>query len=67
MIMGLPKKVVFTKVISAKGLSTFDGTHFDPDSQRILGNCYAEKMLKSAIGLFFRFICKAGHIKIVKR
>ena len=46
MIESLPKKMASTEVVLAKGLSTFDETHFDSGSQRILGNCYAEKILK---------------------
>lgn len=46
MIIQLPDKVSSTAVATSMGLSTFDDTHFDSESQRELGRRYALEMLK---------------------
>jgi hypothetical protein len=44
MIVNLPDLLKNTLVVSAKGLTTIDSTHFDTRSIRILGERYAEAM-----------------------
>lgn len=44
MIISLPEHIANAAVVSSEGLSTIDGTHFDTQSQRLIGQRYAEKM-----------------------
>ncbi len=46
MIIHLPEKVKYTGVAISEGTSTFDSTHFDSKSQRLLGERYADEMVK---------------------
>lgn len=46
MILELPTKVKYTGVVTTENTSTIDSTHFDSESQRILGKRYAIEMLK---------------------
>jgi len=46
MIRSIPDKIPYCAVVSVAGLSTFDSTHFDSKSQRILGERYAIEMLR---------------------
>lgn len=46
MILGLPQKVKNTGVVLTEGTTTIDETHFDSESQRLLGKRYAEEMQK---------------------
>ena len=46
MILQLPVRMPMTSVVTTEGLTTFDGTHFNSASQRILGERYALEMLK---------------------
>ena len=46
MILKLPSKVKNTGVISSEGTKTIDGTHFDSDSQKLLGKRYAKEVIK---------------------
>ncbi|WP_406682895.1 sialate O-acetylesterase [Seonamhaeicola sp. MEBiC1930] len=46
MLMNLPKTVSNTGVVSSENTSTTDQTHFDSASQRLIGERYAEEMLK---------------------
>lgn len=50
MILSLPSRLPFTAVVSSEGTSTFDQTHFDDDSQNLMGVRYAAEM-KRLIGL----------------
>ncbi|MFP6751547.1 MAG: sialate O-acetylesterase [Pirellulaceae bacterium] len=43
---GLPARLKNTAVVSARDLKVFDGVHFDRESQLILGQRYAEALLK---------------------
>ena len=43
-LAALPEKVPHTGCASAKGLTVFDGVHFDTRSQITLGGWYAEQM-----------------------
>lgn len=45
-IMKLPDLVPFTGSVSSENLTTFDNTHFDAQSIKLLGQRYAEEMLK---------------------
>ncbi|WP_114748948.1 sialate O-acetylesterase [Pleomorphovibrio marinus] len=45
MILQLPKLVSHTAVVSSEGTKVFDEVHFDTESQLILGERYAEKMM----------------------
>lgn len=45
-ILELPQTIKNTGVVTTENTTTFDGTHFDSESQRKLGNRYAEVMLK---------------------
>lgn len=45
-IAKLPERVPFTGFASSKGLSAMDRWHFDSQSMRLLGQRYAEEMLK---------------------
>lgn len=45
-IADLPNRLLYTSFVSSKGLTTFDGTHFDNNSVKVLGKRYAEEMLK---------------------
>lgn len=42
----VPSFIAHSAVVSNKGTSSFDGTHYDSKSAIILGNRYAEEMLK---------------------
>ncbi len=42
----LPDLVPFTGYVESTDLTTFDSTHFDTQGMRLLGQCYAEEMLK---------------------
>ncbi len=46
MILQLPNRVKYTAVATSENTSTFDGAHFNSESQRILGERYAVEMLK---------------------
>ena len=46
MILELPSKVKNTGVVTTENTKTIDNTHFDSESQRLLGQRYAEAMLK---------------------
>lgn len=46
MLIRLPEKIITMAVISSDSTSTFDGTHFDSESQRLLGERFANEMLK---------------------
>lgn len=46
MILGLPAKVKHTAVVTTENTTTIDETHFDSQSQRLLGKRYAEALLK---------------------
>ena len=46
MILALPQQVKNTGVASSENLKTIDGTHFDSESQRLLGARYAKEMLQ---------------------
>lgn len=46
MILELPSKVKNTGVVTTENTKTIDNTHFDSESQRLLGKRYAEEMLK---------------------
>ncbi len=46
MILELPNRLENTAVISSKNTATTDSTHFDSESQRLLGKRYAVEMLK---------------------
>ncbi|ANW96655.1 hypothetical protein AXE80_10380 [Wenyingzhuangia fucanilytica] len=46
MILELPNHINNVAVVTTEGLSTIDKTHFDSKSQRILGQRYANEMLK---------------------
>lgn len=46
MILSLTKNVKYTKVVSSENTSTIDKTHFDNNSQKILGVRYAQKILE---------------------
>lgn len=46
MILELPHRVKNTGVITIEETSTIDKTHFDSESQRLIGKRYAEEMLK---------------------
>jgi hypothetical protein len=46
MIIHLPEKVKYTGVAITENTSTFDSTHFDTRSQRLLGERYADEMMK---------------------
>ncbi|MFY0715265.1 sialate O-acetylesterase [Seonamhaeicola sp. NFXS20] len=46
MILELPSKVKNTGVVTTENTQTIDNTHFDSESQRLLGKRYAEEMLK---------------------
>lgn len=46
MILELPKKMDNTGVVKTDNTSTFDSTHFDSASQRLLGERYAKEMKK---------------------
>lgn len=46
MILELPHQVPFTAVVRSANTSTIDKTHFDSESQRILGKRYALEMIK---------------------
>jgi len=46
MINGMPDLLTHFAVVSADGLCTFDSTHFDSRSQRLLGERYAMEMLR---------------------
>ncbi len=46
MIMTLPSLVPNTAVVSTEGTKTMEGTHFDSASQRLLGERYADEMIK---------------------
>lgn len=46
MILQLPNAVKNTSVITTENTSTIDKTHFDSESQRLIGKRYAEEMLK---------------------
>lgn len=50
MILELPKKVNNTAVVTTENTITFDGTHFDSASHRILGQRYAEEMIRLISG-----------------
>jgi hypothetical protein len=45
-IAKLPEVVPFTGVVSSEGLTAFDNTHFDSQGMKILGERYAEEMLR---------------------
>ena len=45
MLVALPGKISHFSVVSIKGLTTFDSTHFDSKSQRILGERFATEMI----------------------
>ena len=45
-IAKLPAAVPFTGFVSSDGLKTMDGAHFDSKSMKLLGQRYAEAMLK---------------------
>jgi hypothetical protein len=46
MILKLPDFISNTGVVSSEGTTVFDGTHFDSESANLLGQRYAEEMLK---------------------
>lgn len=46
MILTLPAEIEHAAVIKSKRTSTIDSTHFDSQSQRLLGKRYAKKMKK---------------------
>jgi hypothetical protein len=46
MLLQLPEFIENTGVVSSEGTSVFDGTHFDSESAIILGNRYAQEMIK---------------------
>lgn len=46
MIVNLPSWLPNTGVVSSEGTATFDGTHFNSASQRLMGERYAAEMLK---------------------
>jgi hypothetical protein len=46
MIMNLPSWLPNTGVVSSEGTATFDGTHFNSSSQRLMGERFAAEMLK---------------------
>jgi len=46
MIVTLPSFVSNTAVVSTEGTKTKEGTHFNSESQRLIGERYAEKMKK---------------------
>jgi hypothetical protein len=46
MIIDLPSWLSNTGVVSSEGTSTFDGTHFNSASQRLMGERFAAEMLK---------------------
>lgn len=46
MILELPQIIKNTGVVKTENTTTFDGTHFDSESQRKLGKRYAEEMQK---------------------
>jgi hypothetical protein len=46
MILKLPDFISNTGVVSSEGTTVFDGTHFDSESAKLLGQRYAEEMLK---------------------
>ncbi|MDW7695766.1 sialate O-acetylesterase [Flammeovirgaceae bacterium SG7u.111] len=46
MIIQLPKKIDRVAVATSENTSTIDSTHFDSQSQRLMGERYAEEMLK---------------------
>ncbi|MEO9514082.1 MAG: sialate O-acetylesterase [Flavobacteriaceae bacterium] len=45
MILELPNKVKHTEVVTTENTTTIDETHFDSESQRLLGKRYAEALL----------------------
>jgi len=45
-IAKLPKTVHATSFVSSAGLTTYDNTHFDTESQLLLGERYAEAMIR---------------------
>ena len=49
MILKLSNEVKNTGVITTENTSTIDGTHFNSESQRILGRLYAKEM-KTLVG-----------------
>lgn len=46
MLFQLPEFIENTGVVSSEGTNVFDGTHFDSESATILGNRYAQEMIK---------------------
>ena len=46
MILELPQTIKNTGVVTTENTATFDGTHFDSESQRKLGKRYADEMQK---------------------
>lgn len=46
MILRLPEHLPYVAVVSSKNTSTFDSTHFDARSQRLMGERYAKEMMK---------------------
>ena len=46
MMLTLPEKINKMAVVTSESTATFDGTHFDSKSTRIMGERYAEKMIK---------------------
>lgn len=44
MIVSLPTRLPYTAVVRSEGTSTFDETHFDADSQYLMGIRYAAEM-----------------------
>ena len=45
MMEKLPKSIKKTRIVSIEGLTTYDGSHFDTQSQRILGERYADEII----------------------
>ncbi|MFT6865656.1 MAG: hypothetical protein ACJA08_000479 [Cyclobacteriaceae bacterium] len=50
LIRTLPDSVANTDIVESFGLMAFDSTHFDSESQRILGRRYASKVLEMQYG-----------------
>jgi hypothetical protein len=46
MLFQLPDFIENTGVVSSEGTNVFDSTHFDSESATILGNRYAQEMIK---------------------
>lgn len=46
MILQIPRMIHNTAVVTSENTATFDGTHFNSTSQRIMGERYAAEMLK---------------------